>query len=455
MDELQLSEKYKEFEKKIEKFRENPKDYQYKVKNFQIRALQNALASFLFWLLIAVILNAIAISYFFEAEDKADFSSLASIIFLFLAILVRSTCANFFLYRVLGNLGKFYQLHQFINRIGYFHRYMATSTLIWLFIFLNYKEFKAPYIDEILVVILGAFLTLIIFTASSLFRRRNHNIFENIHRYIGYLSFLLLTAYLFISSINDNTSIETLLLKPHFIFIFLILLLLISPWLGVKRVKPELVHVGAHVIGIKIKGKPSFGTYSSITLANGNFHPFGDSMYDFDDMENRTLYITPSGDRTTQIVDAANKGKFLLKSCTLKKHRKYGFMYHHAIYDKILIVVTGGGIAPIIPCLVLNKHTKIVVLWLCHSPIKEFTSQLLTKLTDKISQQDIYFHILDTDEEDLKSFNTKTYTSLILKAYNHYKPESIFVMSNQKFTINVMHSLRENRIKAYGANFDS
>ena len=75
------------------------------------------------------------------------------------------------------------------------------------------------------------------------------------------------------------------------------MLLLIAPWIGIEKIKPKLVHVGPHVIGMQIEGKPSFGTYSKITLDNYCYHPFGDSMIDFDDMEHRTLYITPSGDR--------------------------------------------------------------------------------------------------------------------------------------------------------------
>lgn len=455
MKDKQLVELHSSFEEKIKSFRQSPKDYEYKVKNFQARAFQNAIASFIFWLVCALILNAIAFNYFLQSTDKADFASLMAIVFLFAAIGVRSTTVNFFLYKVIGNMGKLHRIHQFINRIGFFHRYMATSTLVWLLIYLLNKEFKAPYLDELIILALGGFLTLIIVTASSFFRRKNHNIFENVHRYVGYISFILLTTYLFISSINEGISVSEVFYTPHMLFLLFIIMMLIAPWIGVKKVNPELVHVGPHVIGMKIKGKPSFGTYSSITLADYNFHPFGDSMYDFDDMENRTLYMTPAGDRTTEIVNAANKGEFLLKECTLKNDRKCGFMYHHSVYDKVLIVVTGGGIAPIIPCLVLNNHTKFIVLWISHSPVREFTEEVLTTFTQKIAPKNIYLHILNTDDEDLKSFTNATYTTLALDACKHYNPEAVFVMSNQKFTIDMMHSLEENNYKSYGANFDS
>ena len=174
MKDVTLIEEHKVFEEKIKDFRKNPEDYNYKVDSFQMRAFQNAISSFVFWLICASALNLVALNYFLVSDTKADFSSLMAICFLFLAIAVRSTSVNFFLYKVIGNLGKMHLIHQFINRIGFFHRYMATSTLVWLVIYLQCKEFKSPYYDEIIILALGAFLTLIIFTASSLFRRKNH-----------------------------------------------------------------------------------------------------------------------------------------------------------------------------------------------------------------------------------------------------------------------------------------
>lgn len=450
-----LKSLFNEFEKEIKAFRLEPSAYCYKVSNYQLRAFYNALPSFLFWLSITILFNICAFYFFLSSPHPLELASLISVISLFLTIFSRSTSLNYFLYVTISKLGKNYSLHQFINRIGLFHRLMATTTILWLCIFLYKKPFISPYYDEGILVSLFVFLLFIIFTASSLFRRRKHNIFENVHRYVGYVSFILLSLYFFSSSFELGLNFNEIFLKPQFFVLLLIVSFLISPWIGVKKVKPKLVHVRPHVIGLQLKDKPSYGTYSTFTLADGYFHPFGDSMIDFDDMNNRTLYITPAGDRTREIVNEANKGNFLLEECTLKKDRKFGFMYYHGVYDYIIIVVTGGGIAPIIPCLVLNERTKIIVIWICHSPEKEFSPKLLAKLTDKISRKDIHLHIINTDDKDVKDFKNEVYAELVLKACKHYKSECVFVMSNQKFTINMMNALRENNIKSYGANFDS
>ena len=328
---------------------------------------------------------------------------------------------------------------------------MAISALGWLIVHFQYIEES----NKNVVLILIFLLIFIMINALAIFRRRHHNTFENIHRYFGYISVVLLIVYYFQQNLQLNLNLNEILLKPHFFLLIGIVLMLVSPWLGVKKVYPKLVHVGPHVVGISIPGEPTFGTYSRITLSNGYYHPFGDSMINFNDMKNRTLYMTPAGDRTSKIIGAANENKFLLEKCTIKKNRHKGFMYHHALYDNILIVVTGGGIAPIIPCLVLNKKTRINVLWIGRSQTKEFTSKLLTKLKNKIKNQEINLHILDTTEKDLNKFKNRHYMALALEAYTHYKPEAVFVMSNQKFTIDLVSGFRENNIKAYGATFDS
>lgn len=326
---------------------------------------------------------------------------------------------------------------------------MAFSSLIWLII--NYQYIENKNIALLLIFI----IVFIIISAFSIFRRRHHNTFENIHRYFGYLSIILLIIYYLQNNLQMNFNFYEILLKPHSILLICIVLMLISPWIGLKKVYPKLSHVSEHVIAITIPEEATFGTYSKITLANGYYHPFADSMIDFSDIKNRTLYMTPAGNRTSEIIKKANENKFLLNKCTIKKNRQKGFMYHHALYNHILIIVTGGGIAPIIPCLVLNKKTKIDVLWIGRSQEKEFSSDLLTNLLNKIKDHEIGIHILDTNEKEFKNFKNENYMSLVLEAYYHYKPEVVFVMSNQKFTIDIISGLKENKIKAYGATFDS
>jgi hypothetical protein len=445
---------YDGFEEKIKRFRENPSNFAFKYKNRILRQMQNSFLSYVVWLTIALLLNAAAYAYFDAATDKGSAASLIAITALFLTIGSRSYTVNLTLFKLIGNLGKLYTIHQLSNRIGFFHRFMALSALTWFVVHIRHQEVVSELSTWIGWVLL-AMIVLVIASSAGPFRRKNHNIFENIHRYVGYSAMGLLIAYYFLSNLQAGVPLNETLIKPHFVLLLSIVAMLIMPWLGVKRVNPKLAHVGPHVVGIQIEGKPSFGTFSRITLANGYFHPFGDSMCDFDDLDNRTLYMTPAGDRTGEIVEAANNGEFLLQKCTIKKDRNCGFMFYHAVYDHVMIVVTGGGIAPIVPCLVLNDKTRFDVIWLVRSPVDEFTSELLGSLMDKIADKEIGIHILDTTDKDLEEYTNDTYINLIMQAHDHYNPEAVFVMSNQEFTVDVMNALSTNGIKTYGATYDS
>lgn len=441
---------YNNFEDKINDFKKNPKSYKFKLKSRLLRQFYNSLSGFLLWAIMAILFNLIGIYFFNISLNKSDSASMFALLSLFFTIAARNYTVNYILFDSLGNIGKNYLLHELANRIGFFHRFMALSTIAWFFVHLNYTNYDSSIALFILIS-----LFIITISAFAILRRKFHNSFEIIHRYLGYLSISLLVYYYFQINFNQGLSISEIITKADFFILFAIIVLLISPWIGVKRIEPELVHTGPHVIGMKIQGKPSFGTYSRITLGTYCYHPFGDSMIDFNDMENRTLYMTPAGDRTSDIVYSANKGNFILPKCTIRKNRNKGFMYHHSIFDHILIVVTGGGIAPIIPCLVLNKKTKIDVLWIGRSQSEEFTDELLGNLLNKISDQEIGIHILDTTQDDLKNLTNENYAALALSAYEHYKPEAVFIMSNQNFTIDLVYMFKENDIKVYGATFDS
>ncbi len=451
----QSIEQFQAFEQVITAFRKAPKDYNRKIKTRLIRQLHNALPAFLFWLMIAIFLNLIAWQFVQKHNEMAEKAALVTLISLTLTIVSRSYTVNYLMHHVIGRLGKLHAWHTLSDRIGFFHRFMAASTLMWLGIHAGHKPFTPPYIAEVLLVTLLGLVSIIIITSLAVFRRKYHNHFENIHRYGGYLAVMLLIAYFLLTGIESSYSLTDFLSQPESYLILAIVTMLVTPWIGVSEVYPELVHVGPNVIGMRLPGEPSFGTYTRITLSNRYFHPFGDSMYDFDDENNRVIYITPAGDRTTEVVEAAKKGRFLLTESTVRMRRFKGFMYHHANYDNILILVTGGGIAPVIPCLVLNTRTRINVLWIGKDQPEEFTQPLLESLMNKISDQEINVHLLNTNDPDLKAFTDKTYIALLLKACDHYNPEAVFVMSNQKLTIDAIHALKECGWKAYGATFDS
>jgi len=446
-------ELFESFEKKIEKFKNKPTKYHFRIEDRIVRQAYNSIFPFFIYLIISLFINGVGYLIFNLSTNKADNAALVAIICLFITVASRSYTINHLLFHTLGNLFKNYLLDQLANKIGFLHKLMAVSTLIWAVI--HYKLIDSSNLLENMFLLILTFLTIIIVTAFAVFRRKHHNFFENIHRYLGHTTIVILVLYFMMINHYEGLSLIQTITKPHFILLIFIVMMLVAPWMSIKKIYPKLIHASEHLIAIQLKGAPSFGTYTKITLANGQFHPFGDSMFDFNDIRNRTLYITPSGDRTTKVVNETNKDNFLLKECTVRKDRFYGFMYQHARYSNILIIATGGGIAPVIPCLILNNHTTINLLWIGKSQAKVFGKKQLKSLKKSIEDKDIRFHIIDTKEQEFKKFTNKHYVSLALKAHKHYNPEAVFIMSNQSLTIDMIHAFNEKGVRTYGATFDS
>ncbi len=432
------------------------------IKHFEFAPNHSAWLDFLnpltakgFWFILSSFLNILAIQLVLNSAIPVEQSTaLISMLSLLFSIASRSPIINRIVFILSGKF-KHYLLHQIVYQLGLFHRYMAITSFTWLLIHIINKSISKPYIDEILLFSLLALLCIIILTAIQAFRTKMHGLFENIHRYFSYTALILLISYFHITCLQQGISYESYAFKAEFYILLLTTILSISPWFGLKKIYPILQHAGEHVAAFKLSGKPQYGSFTRITLGDCQFHSFGDSVFDVNDNNCFTLFITAAGDRTKAIVKAANNGVNLIKECAMRRDRSYGFMYHVAVYDTVLIVATGGGIAPVLPHIALNKNTNIIVLWLGHDQVKEFSNQFLLDLRNKINTANIRIHMLNSSTPWVKNMSQEETIQFILQAYEHYHPEALFIVSNPALTNEMLKACRQKNIKGYGATFDS
>lgn len=409
----------------------------------------------LFWLALSLAINLFGLLYLILFSSDYSYSAaLMSQALLVLTLFSRSPLLNNFLFEKTTYL-KNYLVHQIIYQLGSFHRLMAISMISWLVIHLYFKPFAAPYLDECLAFTLLLLLVLIAVSAIQFIRTKFHDYFENIHRYASYLALATLILYLISISQQRGLALEHYVYLADTYLITIALWLTVYPWLGVKRIRPIIQHISNHLIILRLQGKPQFGTFTRLTLANKQFHSFSDSIFDFNDQNSFSLLISNSGDRTKKVIEAANNNKNLLTCCTIRRHRNYGFMHHVAAYDSVLIVATGGGIAPVLPHLALNKKTQITVLWIGHQQVKEFTPEFFLSMNKHISKKQISLHIINKSRSDINPLTPDSIHQLIFKAYEHYSPEALFIVSNKTLTRKIQSQCHQRGIKGYGATFDS
>lgn len=224
--------------KKNRKIQKNPKQYHFKIEDRIIRQVYNSAQSFFIYFLIALVLNILGFILFNLAEDKSDITSLLAISCLFLTVATRNYSVNYFLFHTLGNLVKNYLLDQLANKIGFLHRFMAISTLFWTYLHFSFTDTNNLLKNSLILILI--FLLIIILTAFAGFRRKHHDIFENIHRYLGYTTIFILIVYYFKLNSLNGLAIADIVTKPHFILLTFIVIMLITPWVGVKNISKTI-----------------------------------------------------------------------------------------------------------------------------------------------------------------------------------------------------------------------
>lgn len=408
-----------------------------------------------FWLVSIIVFNLFSL---YNVADKIDrvvqISAYVSMLALLITVASRAPLVNRFLFIITSQF-KYYWLHQVIYRLGYLHRFMAITSFAWLALHLALKPILKPYIDDYLVASILLLMPIIILSALSIFRHRFHGWFEHIHRIFSYIALILLIAYFHIMCVQNGLNFTDYFFRSDFYILAFTLFFSISPWIGIKKIRPILQHAGSHVAAFKIKGSPQFGSFTRISLGDYQFHSFGDSIFDVSENNHYTLFITAAGDRTTEIVKASQNNQNLIEQCYMRRDRSYGFMYHLKAYDYVLVVATGGGIAPVLPHLTLNKSTQMIVLWLGHDQVKEFSNDFFIKLRAKMNTDNIRMHILNSTLPWVKQLTPELTIDFFISAFRHYCPEALFIVSNPALTEATLTACKHHKIRGYGATFDS
>lgn len=416
-------------------------------------------SSKVFWVAIALIINIVALSLLFSSANKASYAVTISLFLLSVALLARNYLITKLLY-LLGERTKSYFLHYVIYRIGFFHRSAAISCIIWLIIHFILSEKTNPYYSEAIAILLIISLLIVAGLAVNIIRRNNHHIFEFTHRFLGYSSLILLISYYFLDAKRQGLFFADAIFDYNFYLILFILLLVVEPWIRVRKIQVESKVIGKNIFSLTIPESPDYGTFSRISLFDGEFHSFANSIYDFDDRAKSVLYVSAVGSSTKKALAFIRKLNELHRLTDaprflVRPHRGYGFMRHVTAYDKVVIVATGGAIAPVIPHFVLNNKTEIKFLWITHDPKFEFPEDFLIRLGDLLEKRKILMELVNTTALKHCNLGEDYFVDHAVDFCKAHNPQAVFIITNPKFANKVSKHLDAHNIRSYMPTFDS
>jgi predicted ferric reductase len=267
---------------------------------------------------------------------------------------------------VLGRLVRSYGLHQLTYHLGQLHRAMAIAGTVWFAIALVVVGTRGAYAVAAIGAAVLLILMTMIWTARDKLRHGRHESFEVVHRYGGWTALAILTGLVVqqaVTSLPPGAGILGVLVQPSVVLLVAVLALVVHPWVGVKRVRCEILSVTDQVVIVALPGRRSRGEFVRVSREGREWHSFAVATSGGEGARRYCLVIRPAGDWTERLARDAECGR-QPNHLLVRRMRGCGFMYHAQTYGRALIVATGAGIGPVLPYLLGVATEQFECLWI-------------------------------------------------------------------------------------------
>jgi hypothetical protein len=340
-----------------------------------------------------------------------------------------------------------------IFHIGGIHSSCAIAAIMWFSIFTigASMDFAKPLDLSCISTasIILTYLILIIFISMGFmshptFRSKYHNIWEMTHRFGGWtaLIFLWIQAFFTTRDLTRDAGItpsQTYLHAPPIWLLTVATMAIIFPWLHLRKVPVRSEVLSNHAIrlhfdyttpvvgtAVRLAERPLVDWHGFATITNANSKGFSLVVSNAGDFTKRTIGRAPSHIWVRGIPTCG-----VLRICTL--------------FKSVVLVATGSGIGPCL-AVILAKKTPARILWTAPNPEQTFGQEIVDAVREKDPKAVIH--------------NTRTMgkPDMSLMAYRLWKEsgaEAVCVISNKRFTTQIVYAMEARGIPAYGAIFDS
>ncbi|KAG5980431.1 hypothetical protein E4U55_004032 [Claviceps digitariae] len=281
------------------------------------------------------------------------------------------------------------------------------------------------------------------------FRKKYHNQFERIHRFVGW-TILAMFWVRTILSVRDVTAVGddfglALVKTPGFWMLGVATCSIASSWFWLRKVPVNAVPLSDHAIVLSFDYTvPVNGTFTRISNRPLlEWHSFATipipQPSSFADKPGYSLVVSNAGDWTSECIRNPPTSLWVrgLPTC--------GVMRIATLFNRIVVIATGSGIGPLLGH-IGQPSCPTQLIWSTSSPEKTFGKQVLNT---------IYETIPDAVIHDTKQ---KGRPDLVKMGYNLAKDfgaEAVVIIANEKITKKVVYGLETRGVAAYGAIWDS
>ena len=396
------------------------------------------------WLVIHIMVTVLLCGLYFARQVTFSAGSIA-IVEILVGVLVRNEIFIAFLHCVIAWIPFCkYEVNRMLHCIGGLHISCAVAAFFWLIVSISYES------HGLVVRITGAIILLLIIflssTALPVVRQRFHNTFEHIHRYVGWVCLLILIVHvIFLQKDKFDYFHTRAIFNLPVITLVLIVVIIFLPWICVRRVFAKFHQPSNDLTVITFpQALYPYGSTTRISLDGHEWHAFAIALSDAC-ADQHSILVAVAGDWTKGLAEDYRTNK-LPEQVWIRQIKGIGFMYSIHAYRKVLIVCTGSGIAPAMPYIkdpLPTTHAHL--LWIAKQHELNY-GDYIWQLVKKTAP---HFTLHDT------KINGRPGPELVEDHFWRSNAEAVFVVSNEKFTKEVVNALWRKSIPCFGALFDS
>ncbi|XP_065878373.1 adenylate-forming reductase 03009-like [Euphorbia lathyris] len=336
-----------------------------------------------------------------------------------------------------------------LQSLGGIHSSCGVSSIAWLIyalvLTLKYRQNTSSEIIGVASAIL-TLLSLSALAAFPLVRHLHHNVFERTHRFAGWASLGLLWAYVLLTISYDPKSRSysdeigsRLVRQQEFWFTLGITVLIVIPWVTVRRVAVKISAPSGHASLIKFRGGVKAGILGRISPSPlSEWHAFGIIS---DGKDEHMMLAGAVGDFTKSLV--SNPPSHLW----VRQVHFAGLPYLVNMYDRVLLVATGSGICVFLSFLLQPCRASVCVLWVAKGIEQNFGSEI-KEMMSRHPMDKVIVH-------DTAILGRPNVSEMSVESAKKWGAEVVIVTSNPEGSRDVVDACKAAGIPAFGPIWDS
>ncbi|EGG01674.1 uncharacterized protein MELLADRAFT_110786 [Melampsora larici-populina 98AG31] len=335
-----------------------------------------------------------------------------------------------------------------LYHIGGLHSGCGLSALFWLGLS-AYRHLKNPnHFHPVVITLLSISIGCILITcitATPIFRGKRHDLFEMIHRFIGWLGIISTLVFVILGHLLSRTNpiknMMDVILDVQFWLMITILFFIISSWITTRHVDVECFASSKKATVVKVPGGLTSGLHTRISRGGlKEWHIFGS--------------ISEGKHSNCHYIVAAVQGEFTgglnLDQPTrlyTKLWKPAGLPYFSRMFNRGVAICTGSGIGAVASTCI--QHSDWFLIWIGPDLQNTYGSEIMNLIEDKIPTDRRL--IWDTRGP----LGRPDVFSLLSKTYKDWNAEVVLFIGSPALNKSVLRSSREHKIPLFGSIWDA